>query len=149
MKFCTNCTKRQFNPQKGLVCSLTEEHADFDIECEHFIENTEMLRDQKLRKELRDAQSKSSDLFGLAKYGIKSELLGGIIFLVAGLAWLIGGWVNGIIFFYPFYMILLGVVLTIVGIVKKTKRPERSKQERILRNLLLMIYNDLVVFIQV
>ena len=122
------------------MCSLTEEHADFDIECEHFIENTEMLRDQKLRKELRDAQSKSSDLFGLAKYGIKSELLGGIIFLVAGLAWLIGGWVNGIIFFYPFYMILLGVVLTIVGIVKKTKEA-RKKQAK--KNSQEVIIDDL------
>lgn len=36
LKFCNICTKRKFNTQKGIICSLTNEIADFNTTCPNF-----------------------------------------------------------------------------------------------------------------
>ena len=36
LEFCTICTLRSFNPNKGIICKLTNEIADFDPICNSF-----------------------------------------------------------------------------------------------------------------
>ena len=33
LAFCKKCTNRQFDPQQGIICSLTEKKADFEESC--------------------------------------------------------------------------------------------------------------------
>jgi hypothetical protein len=41
LEFCKVCTKRKFDRSKGVVCSLTDEHATFVGECESFDKDIE------------------------------------------------------------------------------------------------------------
>lgn len=36
LEYCKKCTKKKFDPKQGIVCSLTNQKADFENECEHF-----------------------------------------------------------------------------------------------------------------
>mgnify|MGYP000023540737 CR=1 FL=1 len=36
LEYCKKCTKRKFDLKQGLICSLTNQKADFENECEHF-----------------------------------------------------------------------------------------------------------------
>jgi hypothetical protein len=37
IKFCEKCKNRDFDPQKGIICSLTSEIATFEKECSNYI----------------------------------------------------------------------------------------------------------------
>jgi len=36
LEYCKKCTKQKFDPRLGIICSLTNQKADFEDECEHF-----------------------------------------------------------------------------------------------------------------
>ena len=40
LRFCKKCNNRKLDPQQGLVCSLTEKIADFNVECKDFAKDT-------------------------------------------------------------------------------------------------------------
>ncbi|MGQ1891668.1 hypothetical protein ACT29H_14600 [Thermophagus sp. OGC60D27] len=46
LRFCKICKNQGFDSQFGIICSLTGRRADFDLECDHFVEE-----DQKLKAE--------------------------------------------------------------------------------------------------
>lgn len=54
LQFCSKCTRRKFNEQVGLICSITDQKADFDPVCNHFdrdakvVEKTPMVEDEPL-----------------------------------------------------------------------------------------------------
>lgn len=35
--FCRKCKKRQFDPNQGIICGLTQKRADFEKECENYV----------------------------------------------------------------------------------------------------------------
>lgn len=58
LKFCSICKKRQMDIQRGVVCSLTNEYADFEEKCTDFEVDEdaavkELVKQQKLQKEVR------------------------------------------------------------------------------------------------
>ena len=58
LKFCSICKKRQMDIQRGVVCSLTNEYADFEEKCIDFEVDEdaavkELVKQQKLQKEVR------------------------------------------------------------------------------------------------
>lgn len=36
LEYCKKCTKQKFDSKQGIICSLTNQKADFENECEHF-----------------------------------------------------------------------------------------------------------------
>jgi rhomboid protease GluP len=36
LEYCKKCTKQKFDSRQGIICSLTNQKADFENECEHF-----------------------------------------------------------------------------------------------------------------
>ena len=54
LKFCRQCKKRSFNSKSGIICSLTQEIAAFENECEHYeedeIEARNFVRQEKEEK---------------------------------------------------------------------------------------------------
>lgn len=93
---CKKCTKRKMDFQQGLVCSLTNEHANFENECPNFIfdqavemvytqtevdENGEViihLTDDQLEK-LRMEQNLPMAIIGGSFVGIIGAILWGMI----------------------------------------------------------------------
>jgi hypothetical protein len=61
LRFCRRCLKKDFNPKKGIVCSLTDDIADFEGDCEYFAldssvniqENVKISSKRKSRKKIK------------------------------------------------------------------------------------------------
>lgn len=128
LKFCSTCVKRSFNPQKGVVCSLTGEHADFENECVDYELDDKVLRAEmeKERRELEAALEDNSG--GLFNLGIKNGIASGIVLLALGIGWLIGGLFIDRIFFYPFVLIIAGFVALAKGINTANKKAAAKRK---------------------
>ncbi|MFT5617354.1 MAG: hypothetical protein ACI85I_000571 [Arenicella sp.] len=50
LQFCRVCENRQ-NSDKGLICSITSEKADFDATCENFVMDEKAYAQRKAREE--------------------------------------------------------------------------------------------------
>lgn len=50
LQFCKLCTKRKFNPQVGIVCSLTGEIANFEEECKDYEEDQSAVETAAFRE---------------------------------------------------------------------------------------------------
>ncbi len=60
LKFCKKCTNQKFNPSKGIICSLTDDVADFTDSCENYQKNELMIeKEQAAFSELRDNSKRS------------------------------------------------------------------------------------------
>ena len=44
LKYCKICESRRFDNEEGIVCALTGKIADFENNCESFVENTVLVR---------------------------------------------------------------------------------------------------------
>ena len=62
LKFCKICRNRKFDRDKGIVCNLTNEIADFENECPDFLEDTEEIKKEveKTRERLKDNSKRAS-----------------------------------------------------------------------------------------
>ena len=132
LESCTACLKRKFNPQKGIVCSLTEEWADFERECEHYEEDVEASARKKRIQEAKDENDLEKSTGGLSRVGIKNQAIAGVIIMIGGLVWLFLGITElNRIFFYAIILFGFGVVIFVRGlIVEKRKRDKAKQHER-------------------
>lgn len=48
LSFCKKCKNRQFDPNRGIVCGLTQQKADFDNGCVNFIQDPASVDDFSL-----------------------------------------------------------------------------------------------------
>lgn len=127
LKYCTICTKRKFDSKKGVVCSLTQEYANFETTCPDFYLDV-VAKDTKDRYEAQNTvQAVDSDTMGLSKYGVKNGIVAGIIIIAGALTWLIVGLSAGWIFYYPIFLIIAGIVVLIKGIITESKKPGKKK----------------------
>ncbi|HSO86190.1 MAG TPA: rhomboid family intramembrane serine protease [Draconibacterium sp.] len=63
LEYCKKCIKQKFDSRQGLICSLTNQKADFENECEHFeIDKAKIL----LETEKRETEKKSKVSFGFS-----------------------------------------------------------------------------------
>lgn len=60
LKFCTQCTKRNFNPKVGIICSLTGEVAAFQGSCADYSVDEQVVKMELAQKEINTAETKKS-----------------------------------------------------------------------------------------
>ncbi len=85
LKFCEICHHRSLNFRKGLICSKTNEIADFNIECDSF-EKDDIEKERLFEKRLSSANDTNSgdpiDFKKNKENGILAMVIGiGILFL--------------------------------------------------------------------
>ncbi len=63
LEYCKKCTKQKFDPRQGIICSLTNQKADFENECEHFeIDKAKIVTETEKQK----TEKKSKVSFGFS-----------------------------------------------------------------------------------
>lgn len=63
LEYCKKCTKKSFDSRQGVICSLTNQKADFENECEHFeIDKAKIAAETEKQK----AEKKSKISFGFS-----------------------------------------------------------------------------------
>ncbi len=67
LEHCLICTKREHTMKKGIVCSLTMEHADFENKCENFEKDREAELAEMARKMAFTGDHKSGDSLNYEK----------------------------------------------------------------------------------
>jgi hypothetical protein len=113
--------------EKGIVCALTDEHADFMHECPDFEIDTIAVEKEKVRKANIKIEELSSATGGLHQVGIKNGAVAGIIIMILGLAWIIGGLIYlNAIFFYPFIFIAIGIGLIVKHFIKLNNQRKKD-----------------------
>jgi antitoxin component YwqK of YwqJK toxin-antitoxin module len=55
LKFCKKCQNRKFDPQRGLICNLTDQIADFEGECKDFIHD-ETVKEEAIPEDINDIE---------------------------------------------------------------------------------------------
>lgn len=128
LKFCEQCTKRNFNPQKGLVCSITNEYATFDRSCADFNEDPIAKAAIEREKQQQEYVQQADGSLGLSKYGIKNGFAIAAVCFFGGLIWIIGGLIAiDRIFFYPFFLIGFGIYKFIATLLAMNKQKAMTK----------------------
>ncbi len=106
---CKTCLNREFNPQKGIICTLTKDIANFNTKCEHYA-----VDEPALKKSLDQSTMYEDEI--TSQNGAKDMIWGAL--------WFTGGLVATIADFgYIFY----GAI--IYGAVKMFSAILKSKQE--------------------
>jgi len=84
LKSCSICTLRKLNLQKGLLCSLTDEFADFEVECESFVRDADEV-ERKFENEMAAAGDGSSG----DKKDYKFNKIIGLVVIFIAVFWMI------------------------------------------------------------
>jgi hypothetical protein len=130
---CVKCGEKTDVPMPAKRRKYTEE----EKELLHSVK--EKAARAMREEEEREAENSHSHLYvSTAKgrfWGAEVSLIGGIIMIIAAIAWFIGGLFADRIFFYPPFMFIGGVVAVVRGCMnlggrrKKRKRRRRSSSE--------------------
>jgi hypothetical protein len=129
LEFCEKCTKREFSPQKGIICSLTKEQATFVGNCVEFHEDEKEAQIQENKKVITQKEKELDDSFGLSRIGIKNGIIAGIIVIIAAVLWFILGLLYfDVVFFFPPVLLVFGVLTLINGIKKDKKKKVNNNQ---------------------
>lgn len=132
LAFCTQCLKRSFKSDKGVICSLTNEQATFEVTCEHYEEDSKLVAKNIERNKLLEEKQLDRETWGLSLIGIKDLVFVGIIFLV--LSVVIQGvllFKFGLISLWPVLVFVLSIITIIKGVQRK-KEEAKKKQTDIL-----------------
>lgn len=139
LEFCVKCKKRKFNVKDGLICSLTNSLADFELECESFDEDE--IQSQKIQQKetmtgnVEKGKTKtivistlylafSIILIALSYMGSKGQLSDARIIselikvtVIGTLLYFINAGINWIRLIFVFYMMfnILMLILAIIG----------------------------------
>ncbi len=84
LTFCSICTNRKFSTQKGLLCGLTNDYANFEESCPDFL----LDKSEKKKKLKFDLENAGSDKASKATDFRKNKETGGVISII-GFAMLI------------------------------------------------------------
>ena len=117
LAICQTCQKSTFSKQKGIICSLTGDHAAYETEdCPDY--HAEEKAVKRIEAAERRAQEEKED-----RKGIFSKNLGipaGVLLIVAAIAWiLVGVILMDRIFFYPLILLVAGIIAIINGVKQK------------------------------
>ena len=154
---CETCIKREFNSKKGIVCSLTKEHADFEDTCLNFEEDPlaidrkkrmEKHKDQMLTRQLSREnfvptlnKNRKRGPFAVERNMMNGSAGTGILMIIGGLVWLFLGLQSDYIFYYPIFLVIGGVIVLIKSGIKKAQEIQRPDTSDILDDK-----NDIDVF---
>tara|TARA_B100000809_G_C14642008_1_gene352611 strand:- start:106 stop:516 length:411 start_codon:yes stop_codon:yes gene_type:complete len=102
---------RKLESQQGIICSLTEKQAAFKHSCKDYkVDNPAIYREKVYREESRLRSRPKDFRFGLDKIGIKNGIVSGSILIILEIAWIIFELAINRIFWYPFLMLLMGLI---------------------------------------
>lgn len=90
LQICSTCKKRSFDPNTGIICSLTYQKPTFDDECPTFDPDAGQIERQKSRNE-PTAMSGWLKVFiwlGIGAGAILSSLIGGVTIAQEGFGWI-------------------------------------------------------------
>ena len=129
LAYCTICCNRKFSTNKGIICSLTDEIANFDPTCPEFKKDDYAITRNQVVNAGINSQTVADDFtFGLDKIGIKNGFLAGLLLIGLGGAWLIWGLKNGVIFYYAFIVIGFGLIALIIAVINTIKRQQIQRR---------------------
>lgn len=123
---CQTCSKSNFDRKKGLVCSLTNEHAAFEKDCADYTAEEKAVKRQEahVRRKIEEVES-SSGIFGG-----KAGIIGGIALVILGVLWFVLGIaLIDRIFFYPFFLIVAGIISVNNGANKRHTTIKREQYD--------------------
>lgn len=130
LEYCQQCTKRGFSPKKGVVCSLTNEHAAFEDTCPDFEADPKVVHQYKKEQEVKQAAQQKEDTMGLSQFGVKNGFIAGIIVMAAAILWFVLGLVYlNRIFFYPLILFGFGVFIMAKGANKQREERENNTDD--------------------
>lgn len=121
---CGKCLNRSFDTEIGNTCKLTRQTPDFEGRCESYQHDkkTDVLLE---RDTIRDRMvlPKSQEVSATKKFFTNGIFLG-IVLILVGLIWFVIGMANDYIYFYPFVLIIGGII----AIVQAAMAMARDKQ---------------------
>lgn len=62
LEFCKICQKQKFDFKRGIVCSLTNEHADFEKECPSFVLNEKIKALDAYKKDIEESKKEKNKI---------------------------------------------------------------------------------------
>jgi len=123
LAFCQQCLLRKFNLKKGIVCSLTGEHGAFDPTCPDYQEDEKEKKAIEKKEAEIQQQELEEETLGFSSVGIKDPTIAGFIALAIAAAWFVAGIIYlDRIFFYPIFLVVIGIW----AIAKGQKRKKKS-----------------------
>lgn len=127
---CETCLKRKNNLKKGLICSLTNEYANFNTVCSEYAQDAVIIQQQK--DAAAGGQAKVP-VFETESSLMKSGFGGGIAMLIGGVIWIVLGYAFlNRIFYYPIFLIIAGIIVIVRESAKKAKQMNRPDTSGIL-----------------
>lgn len=127
LAFCKICHNKQMSSE-GLICSLTNKKADFELSCKDFDLN-EKEQAKRARREL-ELENTEEGFFSEEQKGIKSGVLGGLVMILISVVWFFGGLAADIIFYYPPILFCIGVFALIKGAIEGNISGEKHKKQK-------------------
>ena len=75
LKFCKVCTNQKFDANKGIVCGLTDDVADFEVNCDNYIADEQILAQEKEKQIIAENTFEGRAKARAEKWNAKSEKL--------------------------------------------------------------------------
>jgi hypothetical protein len=131
LKFCKICLNRTFSPKKGIICNLTNDIPKFRHTCKDYKKDSvAILQEQNYREEARLRSYPKDFTFGLEKYGLRNGIITGVLLLIFGTIWLLIGLNYNRIFWYPFILIIGGLITFTHGTINTIIRKRLDKAHK-------------------
>ena len=87
LAYCSVCNNQKFDIQQGIVCSLTNQVADFETTCDSFDENPAYKQEWQTKQQAQDVLNRSASLNTRFANGVIDALV--IVLLAGGIIWLV------------------------------------------------------------
>lgn len=85
-----------------------------------------------MKQHIQSESASTSGVFEAEAKMLNSGLWGGILMIVGGIVWLIVGLAINRIFFYPFFLIIAGIVVLVKAANKQVKKTQRRNTSDVL-----------------
>ena len=120
---CQQCAKSSFDKKKGIICSLTNKHADFDERCNDFTADEKAIkRAQRVDAYMNDSDRDSFDSVDSTH---RSTLKSGIAFMAIGYPLLVIGNSIGLIMLISILLVIVGKIFVIIAFVGKINEDKK------------------------
>ena len=120
LKYCSVCAKRKLDKSRGLLCSLTNEFADFQATCSHYEMDAKAMEIRTKEERQKAAKKLQDDTLGLSKYGVKNVSIAAGIVMTFAVLWLLIGvlYVNRV-FIWPIILFIIALIALIRDVTKE------------------------------
>ena len=120
-EYCKVCKNRKLEiSYNGFHCGLTSKAPSFTQECSDFDIDKDRVAQFSAINHLKAETELEKETGGLSKYGINNGIIAGLVLMGLAIVWLVVGLFVGYLFYYPFILFIIGMVL----ILKKTFKRE-------------------------